>query len=203
MMAIQPYDAYSYYMAIKLHFERDGYDALKYNFKSSATPNSFLGRKDKYHFAKIAKKFTQTKDLVEFYVSNFSRGSKWVGDMLEDGDVHYMAWKKYSDSMKYRFTNDIDTMVNYVDMKGIKFDDLFITDTDSAHPHIVKLLLQEDISLETVVILEKMLGFTKRLNKTITETLVWPELSKKIVKMTPFVIVDIPSMKKIVLDKFA
>ena len=86
MIMIQPFDAYSYYMSIKLHFERDSYDALKYNFKSSATQKSFMVRKDKYHFAKISKKFVDSKDLVAYYVSNFVRGSKWVGDMLEHGD---------------------------------------------------------------------------------------------------------------------
>jgi hypothetical protein len=201
---IQPYDAYSYYMAIKLHFERDSYDALKYNFKSSATQKSFMVRKDKYHFAKISKKFVDSKELVAYYVSNFVRGSKWVGDMLEHGDENYNAWKRYSESMTYRFTSDIDVLVDYIEGKGLKFDDLFLTTEDGgSHPPIIRLLLQEDVSLETVVLLDKMLGFTKRFDKTISETLVWPDLSMRIRKYKPFVNADLTALKKIVLQKLA
>jgi hypothetical protein len=201
---IQPYDAYSYYMAIKLHFERDSYDALKYNFKSSATQKSFMVRKDKYHFAKISKKFVDSKELVAYYVSNFVRGSKWVGDMLEHGDENYSAWKRYSESMTYRFTSDIDVLVDYIEGKGLKFDDLFLTTEDGgSHPPIIRLLLQEDVSLETVVLLDKMLGFTKRFDKTISETLVWPDLSMRIRKYKPFVNADLTALKKIVLQKLA
>jgi hypothetical protein len=204
MIMIQPYDAYSYYMAIKLHFERDSYDALKYNFKSSATQKSFMVRKDKYHFAKISKKFVDSKELVAYYVSNFVRGSKWVGDMLEHGDENYNAWKRYSESMTYRFTSDIDVLVDYIEGKGLKFDDLFLTTEDGgSHPPIIRLLLQEDVSLETVVLLDKMLGFTKRFDKTISETLVWPDLSMRIRKYKPFVNADLAALKKIVLQKLA
>ena len=204
MIMIQPYDAYSYYMAIKLHFERDSYDALKYNFKSSATQKSFMVRKDKYHFAKISKKFVDSKELVAYYVSNFVRGSKWVGDMLEHGDENYNAWKRYSESMTYRFTSDIDVLVDYIEGKELKFDDLFLTTEDGgSHPPIIRLLLQEDVSLETVVLLDKMLGFTKRFDKTISETLVWPDLSMRIRKYKPFVNADLEALKKIVRNKFA
>ena len=204
MIMIQPFDAYSYYMSIKLHFERDSYDALKYNFKSSATQKSFMVRKDKYHFAKISKKFVDSKELVAYYVSNFVRGSKWVGGMLEHGDENYSAWKRYSDSMTYRFTSDVDVLVDYIDSKKLKFDDLFlITEDGGSHPPIIRLLLQEDVSLETVVLLDKMLGFTKRFDKTITETLVWPDLSMRIRKYKPFVNADLEALKKIVRNKFA
>lgn len=209
MIMIQPYDAYAYYMAIKLHFEKDSYDAVKYNFKTSATPKSFYSRKDKYYFAKVAKKFNDTKELVDYYVSNFVRGSKWVGDMLESGDDNYLNWKRYSESMKYRFTSDIEKLANYCEMNDCKFDDLFRISSSSddgdreTHPPIIRLLLQEEIQLETVVILEKMLGFVSRLNKTITETLVWPDLSSKITKYKTFLSVDLNEFKKIVLIKFA
>ena len=45
-MNMEPFDAYSYYLAIKLHFESDSYDAPKYNFKTSAKPASFWKRKE-------------------------------------------------------------------------------------------------------------------------------------------------------------
>uniref|UniRef100_UPI0037506216 hypothetical protein n=1 Tax=Cypionkella sp. TaxID=2811411 RepID=UPI0037506216 len=114
------------------------------------------------------------------------------------------AWKRYSESMTYRFSSDIDVLVDYIHNKELKFDDLFlVTEEGGSHPPIIRLLLQEDVSLETVVLLDKMLGFTKRFDKTITETLVWPDLSMRIRKYKPFVNADISTLKKIVLEKFA
>lgn len=203
MRMVHPYDAYAYYMAIKLHYERPGYDALKYNFKTSANQKAFMARKDKFYFAKLAKKFDTNEELIGYYVSNFMHGSKWVGDLLESGDNNYMEWKRYHESMKYRFSEDIGTLVDYIQARGTDFDSLFTAEDDEQHPPIIKLLIREEISIETAVLLDKMIGYVKRLDKTITETLVWPELSLKIAKTKPFVNADLKELKKIVLDRLA
>jgi hypothetical protein len=202
MKMVHPYDAYAYYMAIKLHYERPSYDALKYNFKTNANEKAFLARKDKYYFAKLAKKFDTNEELICYYVSNFMRGSKWVGDLLESGDDNYLSWKKYHESMKYRFSEDIAILVDYIQSRQTTFDSLFVG-TDGEHPPIVKLLIRDEISVETVVLLDKMIGFVKRLDKQIGETLVWPDLSTKIKKTKPFVNADLKELRKIVLEKFA
>jgi len=44
------YDAYTLYLGIKFHFHTDTYDFIKYNGKVKSDINSFLKRKDKYHF---------------------------------------------------------------------------------------------------------------------------------------------------------
>ena len=41
-----PYESYKLYNALKLHFESDSYDAVKYNYKTSLKPTSFFKRKD-------------------------------------------------------------------------------------------------------------------------------------------------------------
>ena len=200
MTRIEPFDAYSYYMAIKLHYERKSYDALQYNFKTSATPKSFFARKDKYYFAKLAKKFDSTTELVNYYVSNFMYGSKWVRDLLENGDEHYNKWKKYNESLSYKFSEDVQILVDYIQLHGKDFDSLFLVN-DGEHPPIVKLLIREEIAVETVVLLDKMLGFVNRLDKQITEPIVWPELSIKLKKTRPFVNANLQELKKIVLER--
>ena len=52
-----PFESYKLYNALKLHFETDGYDAIKYHFKTSVKPTSFFKRKDKFFFAKLAKTY--------------------------------------------------------------------------------------------------------------------------------------------------
>lgn len=191
---MEPYDAYRYYMAIKLHFETDDYDAPKYNFKTSVKPQSFWKRKDKYHFAKVGKKFDKADELVQFYVSQFTNENKWIGDMLE-GDQQYADWQKKNQSLSYIFQNDINTLAEKVK----NFDDLFSVDT---HPLVVKEYLSDNICLETVVILDKLTNFMRKADKQITETIVWPDVSRLIRKYKTFVSCDLNKMKKIVLQGF-
>ena len=47
--------------------------------------------------------------------------------------------------------------------------------------------MREEISLETVVILDSILGFMDRESKKITETIIWPDIYRKITKYKPFV----------------
>ena len=66
------------------------------------------------------------------------------------------------------------------------FDKLFESDNGQL-PLVIKLWMQEEISLETIVILNSILGFVPRESKKITDTIIWPDIHRKIEKYTPFV----------------
>ena len=97
-MRIEPYDAYRYYMAIKLHFESNSYNAIKYQYKTSVNQKSFWKRHDKYHFAKVAKRCSTEQDLIDFFVCYFSSDLKWVGDMLDRND-ELIQFKRKKESL--------------------------------------------------------------------------------------------------------
>jgi hypothetical protein len=124
-------------------------------------------------------------------VSHFISDVKWIGEM--DKDECYTQWCKKMQSMSYTFEQEINTLSEMVD----SFDDLFVIDT---HPYVVTQYLQGDISLETLVILDKLTGFVNRAN--ISETIIWPDLKRKILKYRPFVNVPEQKMKNIVLKVF-
>jgi hypothetical protein len=193
---MEPFDAYRYYQSLKLHFESKTYDAAKYNFKTSANQKSFWKRNDKYHFAKVAKRFNEVPELIGFYASHFVNGTKWIGEMLTDEEA-YQSWLKRMQSISYIFEQDL----NFLSLEKESFDDLLLS-TDSEHPPIITYYLQEEISLETVVIINKLTGFMNKADKEITETIVWPDISLKIRKYDPFVRVNLDKMKKIVLKVF-
>jgi hypothetical protein len=192
---IQPYDAYAFYNALKLHFTSD-YDAIKYNYKTSANPKSFWKRKDKYYFAKVAKRFSDPSDMIDFYVSHFINGSKWVGDMLSK-EENYNEWQKINQALTYYFEGDMQKLSDKVD----SFDGLFLIG-DSPYPYVVSEYLSEDISLETVVILNKLTNFMKKANKEVTDTIVWPDVYNVINKYDPFVKADLNKCKKVILKLF-
>ena len=179
-----PFESYKLYNALKLHFETDGYDAIKYHFKTSVKPTSFFKRKDKFFFAKLAK--TYGKELKEFYIANFKNDVKYVGDMLnEGGEKYYRDHKKVMESLTYQFQTDI----NKLNDMDVSFDSLLEAE-DNNHPLIIKLWMQEEILLETIVILDSILGFVERENKKITDTIIWPDIYRKIMKYKPFVKFD-------------
>jgi len=179
-----PFESYKLYNALKLHFETDGYDAIKYHFKTSVKPTSFFKRKDKFFFAKLAK--TYESELKDFYIANFKNDVKYVGDMLnEGGEKYYRDHKKIMESLTYQFQTDINKLYDM----DISFDELLVAEENN-HPLIIKLWMQEEVLLETVVILDSILGFVERENKKITDTIIWPDIYRKIMKYKPFVKFD-------------
>ena len=178
---MDPFESYKLYNALKLHFETDSYDAVKYNYKSNVTHNSFFKRKDKYFFAKLARNYE--KDLLNYYVANFKNGVSYVGDMInESGEKNYSDHKRIQESIHRVFSIDI----NKLNDQEQKFDKLFESDNGQL-PLVIKLWMQEEISLETIVILNSILGFVPRESKKITDTIIWPDIHRKIEKYTPFV----------------
>ena len=194
MRIMEPFDAYRFYQSMKLHFESDSYDAIKYNYKTSAKPQSFWKRRDKYFFVKVGKKFDDASELIRYYVSYFIQDKSWIGDMLDDDDT-YRLYQKRMQSLGYIFEQDMNKLVDIGN-----FDQ--VLDSSNGHPHVITQYMSGDINIESVVILNQLTGFMKKADKEITETIVWPEVSRKIRKYSPFVSYDLEKAKKIVLKVF-
>ena len=178
---MDPFEVYKLYNALKLHFEQDSYDAIKYNFKSNVTPQSFFKRKDKYFFAKIGK---NQKDIQNFFVFNFIEDMKYIGDMMDiEGQQNYTKHKKIHESLTREYEKDINNI-------DTSFDDLLVVNNINTPHKIIELWMEEEVTLETVVILNSITGFVSREGHKITETLFWPDVSKKIIKYQPFVNFD-------------
>ena len=98
---MEAFDAYQHYLSMKLHFERDAYDYFKYNGKTNATFSAFEKRKDGFHFTKLTRKLSDDQ-IVEYYVANFIRGKKWIGDFDKR---NWTQHKKVIQSVEYNFEN--------------------------------------------------------------------------------------------------
>jgi hypothetical protein len=189
---MDPFDAYKLYNALKLHFESD-YDAIKYNFKSNVSPNSFFKRRDKYFFAKLAK---NQKDLLNYFVYNFVEDVKYIGDMMDnDGERNYTKHKKVHEALSREFTKDINSI-------DTDFDSLLVVNNINTPPLIVQKWMEEEVSLETVVILDSLTGFVSREGSKISETLLWPDFSRKFTKYGPFVNFDKEKYLNILKKRF-
>ena len=169
---MEAYDAYKIYHALKLHFNSE-YDYNKYNGKAKVTVDSYLKRKDKPFFARVARKYLTPHNTKEFFVSNFIVNPKgWVGDFNEQNHLDY---RKRVESLKYTYRNELSQM--FVNIK--KFDDIFYVE-EGQHPLLLKQHLAKKVSLETMCILEELLNYCKYWNDDIDEKYVWPQKEKLI-----------------------
>jgi hypothetical protein len=190
------FDVYRTYLAIKLHFSKDNFDFFKCGTgKAKASLEAFEKRKDKYFFKKLATKFSQD-ELIQYFVAHFVQNrDTWIGDIsrIENTSV-YLNWLKKIQSMSFVFSNDLDIL-----LKEHSFEDIFkVTNT---HPPVIKQYLSSSINLETLVILNQLLNFIKDFDTSINDPVVWPDIKKKVLKYEPFLSLDKPKYKQIVLSK--
>lgn len=188
-----PIEAYQTYLAVKLHFTSEKYDAFKYKFRTGIPDTSFYKRRDKYFFEKVARKYPIKRDLVGFYVSHFIEDVEWIGHMFEDDDTYY-KWTGRLESCEYRFKSEISGLWS---RENQTFDRLFINDSGD-HPVIIKELIADDISLETVSLFDKTVGAVNEMPDF--DPIIWPRLKLKIQKYKPFLPYDRKVYTKILSD---
>ena len=197
------FEVYKIYLAIKLHFtsKRQSYDFHKHNGRTTARLETFTKRRDRYYFHRLSKSY-DNKSIVNYFLSNFvSNTNLWVGDIIgKAGDEHYKQWSKKIESLHYYYEKDIDYIIERMTTKDIKFNDLFLS-IDGQHPPIIKMFLAKKINFETLIILDDILRFTKKLNKNIKEKVLWPKLFDRMKRYKPFLSYNITKYKISLRDK--
>lgn len=186
---MQPYEAYQLFSALKLHFESDGYDAVKYCFKTSARPTAFNKRKDRFFFAKLAKKYPSEQELKNFLVANFVHADSalWSGQLVdEDANQKYLKWRKIHEAQFHAYVDDLSTANRLCEKVGIRFDEMLTVTKNHQMPPLVTWWAEGKISYETIVILDILTGFMERASKEMTETIFWPSFARKIKKYRSF-----------------
>ena len=188
-----PFDAYRCYLSLKNHFTKEHYDYHKYGGKTRATHQAFYKRKDRFWFEKFARQKTD-KEVEEFFVSNFvsstDPGTMWIGDMIKNGEARYVDWKKKVESLSYNFKEETSSV-----FADGNFDAMFHID-GSRHPDILKEYLGGKVSLETMVICDRILGYREEWDKKLDDP-VWETVSLKIKKYKPFLNINVFRYKKI------
>jgi hypothetical protein len=187
------YSAFALYNSLKLHFSSPSYDYFKYHGKTNISENSFMVRKDKYSFYKLSRKYN-LEELKNFYISNLlEKDIKWIGDIMgPEGEETYKAWKKRNESLTYRFEQDI---ILLFDSSGN-----FLHVDNGSHPYLLTMMMQGEVMVETVAILNDLMGFFPMWKKKIVDDIIWPNWQLKIEKYTPFIHYDKQKLKSILKE---
>ena len=189
------FEAYQIYMGLKLHFTSEKYDYFKYGGKTRVNVDKFYQRRNIVHFFEKLKTKYKPQQLVEYFASNFILGKTDIFDIGEDGDEVYIEWKRRIQSMAYVFQKDINTLFSKVD----HFDDLFKV-VDGRNPVILKSYYQNDITIETFVILQNILGFFKQFDSELNDDIVWPDKKMLCSKYIVFLNMDTKKYLKILKE---
>lgn len=184
---------YQEYLALKAHFERDGYDYFKFHGKTNAKVTSFEKRKDRYYFAKLVKNPDYKRYLLANQVDN---PGKWIGDLLcSEAEQVYENWCKRVDSLTYHYMQDLKKLDD-------NFNHNFLVPPNE-HPQLLVLHLQKEVSIETMIILDALTRYTNMWNKRITDRYIWPSIYQKMVKYRGFLKLDAMKLKALTLQRFS
>lgn len=190
------YDAFAMFHGLKLHFTTS-YDYVKYHGKISIGKDSFMLRKDKFHFYKLSRKYKKD-DLFGFYVANLVHNPKcWAGDLLtEDADSEYKVWLKTQQSLSYLFEQDLSTAFDSVDNP-----EELLRVVDGQYPMLYNLYLHDKIKKETLMILNDFLNFMPMWKKKVEDDIIFPEFVKSCEKYSVFLSYDGQKLKRILKEK--
>jgi hypothetical protein len=192
---MSPFDVYVNYLGLKAHFSNPKYDYFKYNKKVRASLTSFNRRKDRYFFERTSRKY-EDKEIVDFLVSNFVSADNpqnlWIGEIINSGERTYVEWMRRQQSLRYLFKEQSNEFFSQIKLKDA-------LNCSRGHPPVLKSFLSGKISIETLVIYDKIFLFASKFDKKLLDP-VWETVSLKIKKYSPFLNIDVFPYKKILRD---
>ena len=213
---IDDFECYKMFIAMKNHFstKNDAYDYIKYRGRVSIHENTYLKRKDRSVFKDLSKKYTR-KELENYFLSVFLSSNEngtaiARGEFLNSSDLlseetqdYYKLWKTRNQSLSYLFEEDFGRVLDLAVKNELKFDEIFRC-IDGEYPLVMQMERRGLISIETLVILDKILDFLDRVR--INDTIYWPIYKRKCKKYSGFLVINNKSytkkVRKILLDDY-
>ena len=190
------FKAYRYYLAIKLHFTTDKFNVFENRGNVRGTREAFNARNDRYIFEKLAKRFKEDKDIIQFYVANFAYGHDTAIYAGQEADDNYNIWLKRKQSISQIFIDDLATILTYIETNKLKYNAIFEF-TDSEYPVALKLFVGGKISIETLRIIDDVYPIIDTWEINTSIKYIWQDELRRIKKLTGFVKYDKIKLNKI------
>ena len=204
----QTYLAYKTWRCVQLHFIQKKYDLFKYNFKTTNSSresmnNYFLKKEvtfgnrwcpERTLLHRIGRLYGEKKvhslgeyDVWSYFIYQFTRDNIYLQEMHEEG---FKEWLDIVDvySWEKHFRKDLNTILEDLKEPGgyREFDSVFTTDGLN-HPRVMKLYLGNHISLETVILMDSVLGFMTNIDNQLNDVgrFLWDDFKLKCDKYKP------------------
>jgi len=169
-----------------MHFTSNKYNAFAYSFKSkSLNQKVYESRNLRYLYDKLGQRFTEPQ-LMQYAFANL-----FFGDAVQTRDFSdepYINYCKRIQTFTHRLIKDLDKH------SEMHLNHL-LSPINGDIPIIVSSYLQGNLMAETVIALHCVTNFINLINKKVTDTLLWPSVSQRLLKATVFVGQDINQLK--------
>ena len=118
--------------------------------------------------------------------------SLWIGEIIKTGDQNYNEWQRKIQSLSYLFKEECENLFAEYNFKKV-------FECSKGHPPLLKKFLSGKLSLETMVICDKIFLYGNDFDKKLKDP-VWETVSRRIKKYSPFLHIDVSHYKKILKD---
>jgi hypothetical protein len=152
---IEPFEVYKLYLALKLHFTKKEYDITQTKGAVKVKQETFLKRKDLTAIRKLARDYKRS-EIIDFLVSNFVSGEKWGGLFDVEANRIYKDWLSRKAKREYIFEQDVAKIE--LEMQKNSIDNPFV-EKSLQHPLTFRLYFANIITIETLVLLDKVFNF--------------------------------------------
>ncbi len=190
------FKAYKYYIAIKLHFTKDNFDVFKNRGNVKGTREAFNARNDRYMFERLARKYPVDKDLIQYYVANFAYGNDAAIYSSEEAETNLLEWNRRKQSITKIFADDCNKILMDACKSKYKEDSIFNL-TNKGYSSILKLFLGNQISLESLRIIDDLHPVIDSWKENSSMVLLWENEIRRIEKSKGFVKYDSDKVTKV------
>lgn len=201
MIIMDAFQVYKYYLALKLHFTTDKYDVIKQKGKVRASRQAFAKRSDLFSINKIAKKFSD-EEVANFLIANFVSGDRWGGLFDSEAKDRYLEWKKRIEGLTYNFEKDLNNIQADLELNNLD-ESKILESSKNTHPYIIKAYLRKVITIETLVIIDKLFKVFDKFDNEVNDDILYPDISRLVKKYDPFLKVDLEKFNGIYRKRFS
>ena len=177
---MEPIDVYLMYCAMKAHFGTSDYDFVDYKGKTRIKRDTFYKRKDRSFFVKLARKYSTEEQIKNYFISNFIKDKK--GYIANFTDENYESWKLKRKNFFEIFEVEMKPLVE-------SFENLYVVE-NRQHPKLMREFLGGRVSLETLIILDELVGYGTTWIEEMKDDIIWIDLNNLMDNYERFLTID-------------
>ena len=182
---ITGFRCYKYYIAIKLHFTKDNYNVFETRGNVKGSEEAFISRNDRYIFERIARKHQTDREVIKYFVANFSYGNDACVYDESSAEDNLQEFTRRRESLTRVVSNDLNEVVLQKEKQGLSRKQVFEFNLDSP-PLLLKMYLGGKVTIETMFLLNKINGYLQLWHNN-SSMLLWEEEIRRIEKCEGFV----------------
>lgn len=192
---VDGFKAYRYYMAIKLHFTTEKFNVFENRGNVKGTREAFNARNDRYIFEKLANKYQNDQEIIQFFVANFAYNSDTAIYEGQEAEDNLIEWTKRKQSITQVFVDDLAKIITHIETN--KINTPIFEFKGSEYPVLLHLFVGGKVRIETLRIIDDIHPFLEEWCEHPSVKYIWNNEFLRVKKLTGFVKYDKIKLSKV------